>query len=46
MHLYIYICVCVIQDEKWHVGSNQLDIASNLNQEHETRRKITKQRSG
>jgi len=42
----IYICVCVIQDEKWHVGSNQLDIASNFNQEHETRRKITKQRSG
>lgn len=22
----IYMCVCVIQDEKWHVGSNQLDI--------------------
>ena len=44
--IYIYMCVCVIQDEKWHVGSNQLDIASNLNQEHETRRKITKQRSG
>jgi hypothetical protein len=20
------MCVCVIQDEKWHVGSNQLDI--------------------